>query len=146
MSLPAADYAFQTLRWTDIDIIDAFHRFNDAMGRPPTVDDRYPNPSRRARMTAARIAECEQVVRLGLRLPSQDTVSKRFGSWGAALEAAGFESNGTGWRRETPARFYTTSSGRSDLVCPSCGEFRSRLHEVTGWCARCTGEHWQAVA
>jgi hypothetical protein len=82
--------------WTRETVVAAFQHFERVVGRPPTTVDRANiPPSVAAHLSAERIAEGQRAARL-VPLPAPGTVAALFGSWAAALAAAGFEPNGCG--------------------------------------------------
>lgn len=82
----------ESRRWTKATIIRSFIRFRDATGRTPrSRDAQGPQESQVLRLSGKRIRELEQVQELGLVLPSPHCVQREFGSWAAALVAAGMK-------------------------------------------------------
>jgi predicted transcriptional regulator len=84
--------------WTKERIIAAFITFRERVGRAPTTVDIHVlsgAPSIERRLSDARVAEIKALPR-DLRLPHYDLVRREFGSWPAALEAAGLPPNPTG--------------------------------------------------
>ena len=79
-------------RWTPDTIIRSFQRFRDATGRTPRALDAHgPHESLVLRISGKRIHELEKARELGLVLPNPQTVRREFGSWDAAILAAGME-------------------------------------------------------
>jgi transcriptional regulator with XRE-family HTH domain len=85
-------------RWTQATVIRSFRRFHAETGRIPRATDAGLGlcESRVSSFSGARIREMEEVVVLGLVLPRPGTVQREFGTWAAALEAAGMEPSGGG--------------------------------------------------
>lgn len=81
--------------WTAERIIEAFREFAERVGRPPAVPD-FNLARARAGCSAARIAEAEAAHATG-HYPTVTTVQREFGSWRAALAAAGFAPNQVGY-------------------------------------------------
>lgn len=78
-------------RWTRETIVRAFRRFHAELGRQPTTADSMGTcESLVLGLSGRRIREIEQVQELGLALPRPSAVYREFGTWAAALEAAGF--------------------------------------------------------
>lgn len=71
--------AYRT-KWTPEAIVDAIRRWNDAHGRPPGAREWNTTLARKAGLPFR-----------GHEYPGTDTVQTAFGSWNAAIEAAGFE-------------------------------------------------------
>lgn len=123
--------------WDRDRIIQSFQQFEQQMGRPPAVGDvTATSTSWRSSMSPERVAEADRARELGLKLPTADAATREFGSWRAALAAAGMEPNPHRMRRSRQ-----TVVEVADVVCPSCGGFRYRLDRETGWCVGCTVEH-----
>lgn len=76
--------------WTADEVLRAFRRFRREMGRSPSVNDNGHGlaPSVAATLSRKRLAEVRRAVRAA-PLPSLPTVLALFGSWNAALDAAG---------------------------------------------------------
>jgi transposase len=74
--------------WTSERIIEAIRYWNVKYGEPPAVADWRPHRSRTMN-DSARAARSEREHAAG-KVPSSTHVYKRFPSWNAALEAAGF--------------------------------------------------------
>lgn len=73
--------------WSPETVIDAFRAWSRETGRPPTTDDWASRP----RNGAARNGSPRRLTsRQSARWPSVTTVRRYFGSWSAALAAAGF--------------------------------------------------------
>jgi hypothetical protein len=70
--------------WTREEIIAAFREFHERMGYPPTVTDASEAHARQS-------GQPGRALRHGIKLPRASFVSREFGSWGAAVKAAGFE-------------------------------------------------------
>lgn len=80
--------------WTQTTIIRAFGRFLQETGRVPRAADAMgPCESLVLSLSGRRIRELEMVRELGLVLPRPAAVRREFGSWSAALEAAGMPSS-----------------------------------------------------
>lgn len=76
--------------WTQATILRSFGRFLAETGRVPRAADAMgPMESVVLRYSGRRIRELEEVQELGLVLPRPAAVRREFGSWSAALEAAG---------------------------------------------------------
>lgn len=74
-------------RLEEDDIIRVFQEFHAATGRAPTATDaKSTSPSQRARLTPTRLAELDANT---VKLPQPPTVCRVFGSWRAAIIAAG---------------------------------------------------------
>lgn len=74
-------------RWTPEAIVAALQAFAAAAGRTPSADDTRPTaPSVRARLVPARLAELDADLPT---LPQQSAVCREFGTWAAAIDAAG---------------------------------------------------------
>lgn len=132
--------------WNRERIIDSFQAFAKGMGRAPsTTDVNFNLPSRRAKFSTARIAEAERAHDLGLRLPCATICRREFGSWPAAVLAAGLTPNPIGVRFPQP-HLAGLRNMSSLTICPSCGDARWRMDEMTGWCANCTREHLEQAA
>lgn len=84
-------------RYSDDDILAAIRRWNETYGRPPTAADWSPSRARRQ--------GDEEMVRRYLEgdWPSFGVVINHFGTWNAALAAAGFEPHPFGRRTERAA-------------------------------------------
>lgn len=133
--------------WTPARIVAAFQEAARILGRPPTTTDRMAAPTIRARLSEARLVEADvlqEAIANGLRFPSPGAVLAVFGSWAAALKAAGLpvEQNGgspshRGRRLNGSAPPPPLSRMPAGTVCPSCGDFVRSLDEETGWCGPC---------
>jgi DNA-directed RNA polymerase specialized sigma24 family protein len=75
------------IRWTDVSVIDALRDWQRRYGEVPQANDWDQTKAKRAGHTArmARLAAHPKPV------PSVSTVRARFGSWNAAIEAAGLQ-------------------------------------------------------
>jgi Homing endonuclease associated repeat len=83
--------------WGREEIVEAFQRFAEKFGRAPSAADLLlRSPSQREHASPERLAEADTIARSGLLLPAPDTVQRVFGSWNAAVRAAGLEPNATG--------------------------------------------------
>lgn len=129
-------------RWTPEAIVAAFQAFNAAMGRPPAVLDQTAAPSLLRRMSQARLAERVEAQRMGLVLPTADTVRRAYGTWDAALAAAGLPKArlGSPSHRGRRRNARNGNGGGGGVACPSCGELVGSLADDTGWCMACTAE------
>jgi hypothetical protein len=88
---PRCDYCQRAARvyWTEERIVEAFRAFAAAVGRPPSTTDAHRlAPSTIQKMSPARRLELVETTRH--RLPPPAIVNRKFGSWTAALAAAGF--------------------------------------------------------
>lgn len=151
--------------WRPETIIAAFQDFARVMGRgPAAVDKMIANggaPSLRRTLSLERIAEADKAFALGVRLPQPGIVNREFGSWTAALRAAGLPPNSTGahGHRGGPHRVQPaaaipattetaaeTDHHRGRFVCPSCGDFTTVLYSRTGWCGPCTRAQTRTAA
>jgi hypothetical protein len=87
--------------WTAERVVAEFQRFARVMGRGPTVIDcpgQAHTPTISRKITAARLAETDRAAALGLLVPHPDIVRREFGTWHAALRAAGLPRNPKGRR------------------------------------------------
>lgn len=84
--------------WTKDTIVQAIQEYNSRFGRRPSAWDWSPALAR-ARAHPERLAEIEERWQDGV-WPSMTHVQGRFGSWNAAIEAAGFEPNTLGHRTD----------------------------------------------
>lgn len=88
-----------TVRLTERWIVDSIHEWISLFGRPPAAID-WNQALARARGRADVIARYEQT---GRPWPPSATVIKRFGSWNAAMLAAGAQPVQAGHRRDPAA-------------------------------------------
>lgn len=79
--------------WTPEAIVGSFRAYHERYGRSPTATDTWGfTPTGRIRLSAERLAE----IPAGHVLPQPSAVRREFGSWRAALEAAGLPANRPG--------------------------------------------------
>jgi transposase len=84
-------------QWTRSRIIASFWAFEAIMGRQPTAGDILGSaPSYQAHYSTCRVAEIGRARVRGAVLPHPGFVYREFGSWAAALEAAGMSPNPRG--------------------------------------------------
>lgn len=78
--------------WTADRIMEAFRAFAERFGRPPSASDTNGlMPSQVVKLSDERIAELREVRDSGFELPHPYLAKREFGSWKAALAAAGFD-------------------------------------------------------
>jgi hypothetical protein len=96
---PPRESVQERVSWDSESIIAAVHRWVDLFGEPPVAMDWAPAMARRS----GRLDLIERASSAGV-WPGVTTVQRHFGSWGAAIEAAGFErlSKGTFRNPYTP--------------------------------------------
>jgi hypothetical protein len=83
--------------WTRDRIISTMRAFNELFGRPPTTTDytgRF--DSQAVHFSETRLREIDEIAASGLRFPLPSVVSREFGSWANAVNAAGMEASPTG--------------------------------------------------
>jgi hypothetical protein len=87
-------------RWTSEAIIAAIQAWTERFGAPPTATEWNPTAARNYvaafpnRPSAERLSECARIV-VEEDWPRSNTVRLRFGTWSAAIRAAGFETRGS---------------------------------------------------
>lgn len=93
MSAVGQTYNRRRAAWTEEEIIAKIKEWVEKHGEPPTANDWHPSDARRQARRSAKRARAW----LGRALRFDDgdwpwvgSVSKRFGSWNKAIEAAGF--------------------------------------------------------
>jgi transcriptional regulator with XRE-family HTH domain len=91
--------------WDSERIVATFRAFDNQFGRQPTATDyagRFPGG--RKRLSATRLDEVDAITATGFTFPHPFAVQREFGSWSAALKAAGFTPSrgGSPSHREPP--------------------------------------------
>jgi Homing endonuclease associated repeat len=83
--------------WTSDEVVRVFQRFAEKHGCAPSAADymlRFPSQWEHA--SPERLAEADRIARSGPQLPAPPTVQGIFGSWNAAVRAAGLKANPPG--------------------------------------------------
>lgn len=113
-------------------ILAAFTRFYQVTGRAPTTVDAMHAAGQRDRLTAERLAEVDDPDAPWLPYPS--TVSHRFGSWQAAVRAAGITPAPWGYsarRTPYPRRYPAPPGGFRGDILARLAEGPARSDELT---------------
>jgi hypothetical protein len=104
---------FEQRRWHPEVIIEAIRRFAAEHGRPPLS------------------SECLPPIREWDGYPSAQTVQAAFGTWAAAIEAAGF-----------PRPYVGHKVVRHELACQECGQSFTSTISTARYCShRCGMRH-----
>jgi hypothetical protein len=113
--MPPVGYTKRRARWTREDVIEALRAWQGRYGAPPTAADWNPADAMRGarRSTERAFAWASRAARFSEgEWPWTGTVSKLFGGWNAALEAAGLDVRYQ--RSDTPVP--ATAPALDDLV------------------------------
>lgn len=97
------EYAFARTKWTRERIIAAIRWWYDIYGEPPAVADWNPHRARHELGDEDRARRGEAAISAG-RVPWHTIVYSRFGSWNAAIRAAGFTPRANVGTKENVAR------------------------------------------